>query len=319
MADIFISYANEDRKQSGRLASVLESCGWSVWWDRKIQTGQTFDEVIERELEAATCVIVLWSRDSIGSEWVKNEAAVAAERGVLVPAFIDRVKLPLEFRRRQTADLVGWDGNTGHEGLQALCNGVAAKVAPSKDVAPCLQAGRQAPGPRRKFPRAWAAAAVIAVALGVGLYWGLIAADRKPTVIDAQSAGELSDLVAGVYHGDVVSDAKGGSVSDVTLTVTKLSSRKVRVASDYQRLGVVDIELNRVGNTIQNISGRSLLLLDMEKDPPSLSFNPDGDVAYVGHRSMPSTPPHADSYKKPFIFLRNAETTAQLKTYPGIM
>ena len=198
MADIFISYASEDRERAGRLASVLESCGWSVWWDRKIVTGQAFDEVIERELEAATCVIVLWSRDSIGSEWVKNEAAVAAERGVLVPALIDRVKLPLEFRRRQTADLVGWDGNTGHEGLQALCNGVAAKVAPSKDVAPCRPAGRQSPGPRRRFPRAWAAAAVIAVALGVGLYWGLIAADRKPTAMDAKSASDPADLVAGM-------------------------------------------------------------------------------------------------------------------------
>ena len=197
MADIFISYASEDRERAGRLASVLESCGWSVWWDRKIVTGQTFDEAIERELEAATCVIVLWSRDSIGSEWVKNETAVAAERGVLVPALIDRVKLPLEFRRRQTADLVGWDGNTDHEGFQALCNGVAAKVAPSKDGAPCLPAGRQAPGPRRKLPWAWAAAAAIAVALGVGLYWGLIAADRKPTVIDAKNVGDLADLVAG--------------------------------------------------------------------------------------------------------------------------
>ena len=198
MADIFISYSNEDRERAGRLASVLESCGWSVWWDRKIIAGQAFDEAIERELEAAKCVIVLWSQDSIGSEWVKTEAAVAAERGVLVPALIDRVKLPLEFRRRQTADLVGWDGNTGHEGFEALRGGVAAKVAPSKNGAPCLPVGRQAPGPRRKLPWAWAAAAAIAVALGAALYWGLIAADRKPTVIDAKSAGDLADLVAGM-------------------------------------------------------------------------------------------------------------------------
>ena len=63
MADIFISYASEDRERAGRVASVLESCGWSVWWDRKIVVGQAFDKTIESELEAAKCVIVLWSQE----------------------------------------------------------------------------------------------------------------------------------------------------------------------------------------------------------------------------------------------------------------
>jgi len=64
-----------------------------VWWDRKIIAGQTFDQVIAHELETAKSVVVLWSKDSISSEWVKNEAAVAAERGVLVPALIDLVQV----------------------------------------------------------------------------------------------------------------------------------------------------------------------------------------------------------------------------------
>ena len=106
MTDVFISYASEDRERARTLASSLEARGWFVWWDRKIIAGQTFDQVIEQELETAKSVVVLWSKDSVSSEWVKNEAAAAAERGVLVPALIDAVKLPLEFRRRQTTDLV---------------------------------------------------------------------------------------------------------------------------------------------------------------------------------------------------------------------
>ena len=47
------------------------------------------------------------------------------QRGVLVPALIDNVKLPLEFSRRQTADLIGWEGDTSHAGFQALCDGIA--------------------------------------------------------------------------------------------------------------------------------------------------------------------------------------------------
>jgi len=278
MADIFISYANEDRERAGRIAGALESCGWSVWWDRKIVVGQAFDKAIELELEAARCVIVLWSQKSIDSEWVKNEAAAGAERGVLVPALIDRVKLPIEFRRRQTADLAGWEGNTSQEGFQALCNGVAAKVTPGKVAASHSSPVTEISGSRKRFRWKWASVPAIAVLLGLVIFWVWAGnGDKSPAV-------DLADLVAGVYHGDVVSDAKGGSVSDVTLTITRLSQRKVRVSSDYKRLGVTEIELNRVGNTIQSIGGRSLLLLEMDKNPPRLSFNPDGNVAYVGQR-----------------------------------
>lgn len=121
MTDVFISYASSDRERARTLASALAARGWSVWWDRKIKAGQIFDEVIERELETAKNIVVLWSNDSISSEWVKNEAAVAAQRGVLVPVLIDSVKVPLEFRRKQTADLIGWDGSSSHPGFQALC------------------------------------------------------------------------------------------------------------------------------------------------------------------------------------------------------
>ena len=120
MTDVFISYANPDRERAREIANLLSARGWSVWWDRNIKAGQTFDEVIERELETANNVVVLWSHASIGSEWVKNEAAVAAQRRVLVPVLLDDVKIPLEFRRKQTADLIGWDGDASHHGLQAL-------------------------------------------------------------------------------------------------------------------------------------------------------------------------------------------------------
>jgi hypothetical protein len=75
VSDIFISYSKSDRAKARVLAKALESEGWSVWWDPKIPPGKTFDEVIEQALDAARCVMVLWSKKSVSSDWVKTEAA----------------------------------------------------------------------------------------------------------------------------------------------------------------------------------------------------------------------------------------------------
>ena len=68
MTDVFLSYAREDRERASVLAAALEGQGWSVWWDRKIVAGETFDETIEDQLSTAKSVVVLWSEHSVGSE-----------------------------------------------------------------------------------------------------------------------------------------------------------------------------------------------------------------------------------------------------------
>ena len=108
MAEIFISYATEDRERARALALSLEHRGWSTWWDRKIPLGKQFDVVIEEAIAAARCVIVLWSRASVGSEWVRSEATEAERRGILVPVFLENVPAPLAFRLLSGADLSDW-------------------------------------------------------------------------------------------------------------------------------------------------------------------------------------------------------------------
>ena len=127
MSDVFISYSRLDRPAAEAIAKVLESQGLTVWWDRKIGAGETFDKSIERQLETAKCVIVLWSSSSVESEWVKNEAATAVERGVLIPVSIEAVRLPLEFRRRQTVDLSSWN-STSPSAMTPLVQAVADKL-----------------------------------------------------------------------------------------------------------------------------------------------------------------------------------------------
>jgi TIR domain len=126
MSDIFISYARADKDRAEHLAEAFSRQGWSVWWDREIPPGKSFDETIENALNSARCIIVLWSRDSVSSRWVKTEAAEGAERGILVPALIDKVQIPLEFKRIEAADLSDWQGDSPHSEFDQLLKTVAS-------------------------------------------------------------------------------------------------------------------------------------------------------------------------------------------------
>ena len=134
--EIFISYANEDEARVEPLARLLEAEGWSVWWDRDIPVGRTFDEVIEEALDAARCVIVVWTEESVASRWVKTEAGEGAARNILVPVLLDDVRIPLAFRRIQAADLVGWEGEQQHPGVEQLVEAVSRVAGSPKREAP---------------------------------------------------------------------------------------------------------------------------------------------------------------------------------------
>lgn len=112
MSDIFLSYASEDRTNIEKLAHALENHGWSVWWDRSIPTGTNYARVIEAALDEARCVIVVWSKISVKSDWVLAEADEARSQGKLFPLNIDGSKPPLVYRNLQTADFSHWSSAT---------------------------------------------------------------------------------------------------------------------------------------------------------------------------------------------------------------
>ena len=133
MADLFLSYATEDRTRAKSLAEALELRGWSVWWDKKIPLGQSFDNVIEDAIGAAKCVIVLWSRSSVPSEWVRSEASEGKRRGILVPVFLDALDAPLAFRLMNGADLSDWQPGTPNAELEKVTERVSEILAMNGD------------------------------------------------------------------------------------------------------------------------------------------------------------------------------------------
>lgn len=105
MASIFLSYAREDAAKAERIAKALEGNGHSVWWDRHLHAGSRFSAEIGRALKTADIVVVLWSRSSVDSAWVHDEAAAGRDSGRLLPVLIDNVELPLGFRQYHALDL----------------------------------------------------------------------------------------------------------------------------------------------------------------------------------------------------------------------
>ena len=137
--DIFLSYASADTERAEDIAHILEQKGLSVWWDRNIPPGKTWDQVLGEALRKARCVVVLWTKNSIDSDWVKDEAARGRQRGVLVPALLEDVEIPLGFGRIEAADLRGWGNDTSQPEfvnfVSAIRTLVGAKRPASTEIA----------------------------------------------------------------------------------------------------------------------------------------------------------------------------------------
>ena len=140
VSQIFISYANEDTEFARKLAMAFETQGWSVWWDKQIPPGMDYAQVIEKAVTEASCIVVLWSRHSIGSRWVHTEAAVGADRHIVATVIIDDTpgdEIPFEFRRLQAVDLNDWQPGEPHANFDLLANRVRSILnEPPQPVSP---------------------------------------------------------------------------------------------------------------------------------------------------------------------------------------
>ncbi|MGB5211521.1 MAG: TIR domain-containing protein [Gammaproteobacteria bacterium] len=136
MADLFISYAREDRARIEVLATALEAGGQSVWWDRRIVGGDAFAHQIERELDAAGAVIVVWSAAGARSNWVRDEAAVAAEAGKLIAISLDGSAPPMGFRQFHAIDFSNASERNDDPAFNALAHAVAVRLGDSTSLPP---------------------------------------------------------------------------------------------------------------------------------------------------------------------------------------
>lgn len=187
MVDVFISYSRDNKARVAQIAQAVSAAGYAVWWDAELPPHRSYGDVITEKIGSAKAAIVVWSRASVQSEWVRAEADVARNQKKLVQTAIDDVMPPLPFNQIQIAELADWDGDPDHRGwrkvlmsLEELCGreatpAAAAPVSPTPPEPPQSAPNNWQAQPAARKPSVlpWAllGVAVIAVAL---LAWKLL-------------------------------------------------------------------------------------------------------------------------------------------------
>ncbi len=195
--DIFLSYTREDAAHAKLFADAFVAEGFEVWWDANLRSGEEYDRVTESALRTAKAVVVLWSKRSVDSSWVRAEATQAYRSKKLTPVMIEDCVRPVMFELTQTAELSHWKGDRKSPAWQAFVADLRGLVRKenSTGVATAPGAGgigaevvTPASGPRRRnaiFAGAMAKAAAVgllALVMAIGVWWWL-----RPTPAAAHS------------------------------------------------------------------------------------------------------------------------------------
>lgn len=218
---VFISYKREEKDFANRVRAVLAlATRAEIWWDEDLQTGGKWNEDLDQALRDAGCVVVIWSKLSVRSDWVKQEASFAKYAGSILPLLKEPCDVPPPFQSIQTADLTNWSGD---ERVPEF-----AKIAERTRL---LIASRKRRTDRRRH-------SLIAMALGavglVGVGWG---------------AQELTGLRVGL-------GTSGGAIASIETAKVLDAAREYRVCADQERQFVCRPEAEALAERCGDLVGR---------------------------------------------------------------
>ncbi len=216
MAEVFLSYAREDRARAEQVAQGLAAAGIDVFWDSEIPPGQTWADYIENKLAQCKALIVLWSEHSTKSQWVREEARLGRDKGVLIPAMIDASQAPFGFGEVQGANLADWNGDAEHPNWRRFVEAVrsaAAREAPPR-VQPAMSAPPRAassapstPAPEKRsgIPTwVWVVGAVVGTLVLLGVWGSTLpdtTTDKPPETAAIQPAAQQPNVVPPTTDG----------------------------------------------------------------------------------------------------------------------
>lgn len=209
MADVFLSYAREDRDRAAQMAQALEAAGLDVFWDNEIPPGTTWADFIEQKLAQCKALIVLWSQHSTTSQWVREEARMGRDKGVLIPVMIDNSNPPFGFGEVQSANLADWQGEADHPNWRRFVDAVKrfadTQPTPRAPEPPPRSAPPPAPPQRFSAPPAaaekkkgapvwvWVVGAVVATVVVLGIIGSML--PDEPQQIATPTPGAVQPVM----------------------------------------------------------------------------------------------------------------------------
>jgi TolB-like protein len=259
--DVFLSYKAEDRARLKPFVSALEAEGFTVWWDAHIGGGAQWREDIQEHLDAARCVIVAWTKRSVGrgGNFVRDEASRAQRRGAYLPVRLDPVDPPLGFGEVQALSLRGWKGDRADPRFRAVADAVRSHIAGESVHYPYFDPN--GPSVSRRVLVVGGTAAAVASAAGG---WFLLRPGSDAKRIAVLPFTNLSNDEDQVYFAEGVAEELRGALSRIGLQVIgRASSNAVKdldTKTAASKLGVANILSGSVRRSLQIIRVRAQLI-----------------------------------------------------------
>ena len=287
MSDVFVSYKAEDRPRVEPLVEALEAEGLDVWWDVHVGAGEAWRETIADQLDAAKCVIVIWSRRSTGRDgrFVRDEANRAQHRGTYLPVTIESVEPPLGFGEVQALSLTGWKGDRSDPHFHAVSACVHSMLGRK-------MTGNQAPasqrsGLSRRTALVTGAGSVVAAA-GAGGWFLMRSSSAKANTIAVLPFANLSGDRSQDYFSDGIAEEVRAALASLGSlhVVARTSSEMLRTADAItaaRRLNVANVVTGSVRRSASTVRvGAQLIDGKNGLEQWSQSFDrPLGDVLQI--------------------------------------
>jgi hypothetical protein len=108
MSDLYITYSIRERYWVSKLVEILESEGYSVWWDHAVIPGHNFRNESQRALSKAKCALVVWSSTAVDDHWVLVDSEQANQQGILASIVVEDCEIPSDYQSLELSDLKDW-------------------------------------------------------------------------------------------------------------------------------------------------------------------------------------------------------------------